>query len=773
MKLRWLKWVALVVVAVPVALLVAGYIILNTWDFDELRQLAQNEVRKITGRELQIDGPIDVAFSLTPAVTLQDIRFSNMPSGSAENMAQIERLEVQVALLPLLQRQLEVQRFLLRDADILLETDAEGRANWNFGDAPPTDGTAAEEVEAAAETQRQIEQQLPRLENLTIENARLTWRDGQSGQTVTVGLAEARIAELQDHLEIDLRGDYQGMAFATEGRLGTPQQLLAGGDFPLDVSGHLAQTRYSFQGKLSELQSDAVADLQVSLEGSDLPALSGIAGRDLPDVGAYSLEGALSYGEDRVRFQDVEAALGDSRLQVGGEAVGLSTGAPMIHASLVGEGPALEQLAHLAGAELQPLGAWRLEGQLDASSDRISLVDMALRLGENALAGQVQVALGGPRPGISGRLESDFLDLTALLPEEGSSEGGAPDGDRQDASPFVIPDTPLPLETLHSADADLEVVIGRLRLPNELELEDLDLVLQLAAGDLTLEPRRLGFYDGNLSGRIRIDAAQEPASLSTNLQLEGLDIGRLMRERDVTDAMAGRLHAQLALSGRGNTPRLIASSLNGESELEVGEGVISNRLLAIVGSGLDQIMDPLFGGQDTTGLNCALSRTTFEEGIALVQAAVIDTDTFSIAGSGRINLRDESLDLHFDTSSRVPALVSLAIPFNVRGTLKSPQFAPDPLGTAQRAAQLVGVDLSPPAALAAMMGMSQDEVASENPCLVATAAEAPPPSEEASPQQRLQELGRGLLEEGLSRDGGEAGDPAEEIGRRLRGLFGN
>src|SRR5699024_7815713 len=102
--------------------------------FDELREIARNEVHKITGSDLRIEGPIDIAFSLTPAITLQDIRFANMPGGSAEEMAQIERLEVQVALLPLLRQQIEVHRFLLQDAEILLETDAQGRANWIFGE---------------------------------------------------------------------------------------------------------------------------------------------------------------------------------------------------------------------------------------------------------------------------------------------------------------------------------------------------------------------------------------------------------------------------------------------------------------------------------------------------------------------------------------------------------------------------------------------------------------------------------------------------------------
>lgn len=771
MKLGWLKWLILILIAVPVALVAAGYLILTSWDFDELRQIAQQEVRKATGRELRIEGPIDIAFSLTPAITLEDIHLSNMPGGSAEEMARIEHLEVQVALLPLLQRQLEVQHFLLQGAEILLETDAEGRPNWAFGEDTLAGQEEGKASEGAGKAGRQDGQQPPRLQNVTIENARLTWRNGQTGDAMTVALEQATIKELQEHLELAARGDYQGMAFATEGRLGTPQELLGGSDFPLDLSGHLAQTRYSLRGKLSDLQGEPGADLQISLEGSDLPAFSRLAGRDLPDVGAYSLKGGLAYSGETVRFQDMDIALGESRLGITGEVKGLRAGTPVIHASLRGEGAALEQLAALAGAELQPLGAWRLESQLDASIDRLSLTDMTVRLGQNALAGNLQVALGGPRPAISGRLESDFLDLTALLPEERESQGGSGGGKSQESSPFVIPDTPLPLEALHSADADLEVILGGLRLPNDLELDELDMKLQLAGGNLSLEPRRLGFYDGNLAGAIRIDASQEPAALSTNLQLSNLDIGRLMREREITDAMRGQLNARLQLSGRGNSPRRIASSLNGESELEVGDGVISNRLLAIIGSGLNEIMNPLFGGQDTTGLNCVLSRIEFQEGIAIHRAAVIDTDTFSVAGSGRINLRDESLDLHFDTSSRVPALVSLAIPFNVRGTLKNPQFAPDPLGTAQRAAELIGVDISPAAALTAMMGMSSEEAKASNPCIQAT--EAAPQARETKPQEQLQELGRGLLEEGLSRGlGKEGAEPAEEIGRRLRGLFG-
>lgn len=767
MRLGWIKWALLLVVAVPVAVLVVGYIILTSQDFDEIRRLAETEVEKATGRELRIEGPIDIALSLTPSIRLEGIRFANAPGGSAEDMARAERLEVQVALLPLLQSEIEVQRFVLVNADILLETDAEGRANWDF-----SQDTAEGEEEPAAPTsddRTQGEPQLPRLEAVTIQNARVTWRDGLSGESLALAIEEAQISETENRLDLQVSGAYQELPFTVEGQVGAPAMILSGADTPIDLEGHLADTAFAVEGLLTAPNENPGADLQISLEGNDLPALSRLAGRDLPDIGAYSLAGRFGYGGDALTFEGVEGSLAESSFQADGRVSGLNDGAPRVDARLRGEGPALERLAALAGAEAPALGAWMLDTTVAAASDGVTLSDLSAQVGENALTGEVELALGGERPRIDARIASDFLDLTALLPADAENGDGAGNSGSGEDSPFVIPDTPLPLDALRTLDGEVELQVGRLRLPNELELESIDLLARLSAGDLTIEPRNLSFYEGQLSGLLRLDASQQPPALRSDLTLNGLNLGRLMREREISEAMQGLLDARIDLSGRGNTPRSLASSLNGESELEVGEGVISNRLLAIVGSGLNEIMNPLFGDQDTTSLHCVISQITFEDGVATNRAALIDTSTFSVAGSGRIDFRDESLDMHFDTSSRVPALVSLAIPFNVRGTLKEPRFAPDPLGTAQRAAEMAGIAVAPPAALSAMLGMSESEAADENPCAVALDAEATEPAEEAAPQQQIEDMGR-QLQENLPDDLEGAG---EEIGRQLRGLFGN
>jgi len=833
MRLRRLKWILFLVIALPVAAVVAVYATLAGRDFDELRRIAESEVSSATGRQLRVAGPIDIALSLTPAIALEDIRFANAPGGSGEDMARARRLELQVALLPLLSGDIQVKRFVLVDAELLLETDAEGRPNWVFAEP------GEDELEAAARSAERVQEagtrRMPRLEAVEIQGARVTWRDGRSGEALELGLEQASLREAEGRLQLDAQGHYLDLPFALGGSVGTPERLFAGGDYPLDLSGHLAQTRFELAGALRGTAEAPAADLRFSLQGSDLPALSRLAGRDLPPVGDYGLAGELAYAEqalaleglrldlaglalrgngrledldglprgsfrldaegddlaalgalagaelpdlgayalagrfdydgESLEFEGLDGRLADARLQGSGRVTGLAEGDPRISARLQARGEALEELAAAAGVELRQIGGWRFEGAVEADRRRLSLSDFSAGLGESDLAGEFDAVLDGERPALRARLRSQNLDLAALLPEDagdGSSEQGGGGGD----SPFVIPDTPLPLELLQGLEADVRVEVARLRLPDGLQAESLDIGATLADGDLVIEPTSLSLYDGALSGRLRLNAGREPAVLRSNLRLEGLDLGRMLRDQGISEALEGRLDAHVRLVGRGNSPRAIASTLDGESELDVGEGVISNRLLAIVGAGLSEIMNPLFGGQDTTRLHCIVSRIDFENGVAINRAALIDASSFSVAGSGRIDLRDESLDLHFDTSSRVAALVSLAVPFNVRGTLKNPSFAPDPLGTAQRAAELAGLAIAPPAALAAMIGIGAAEASGENPCTAALESAAPASS---TPQQQIEDIGRGLqeqLQEGL-------GGSGEEIGRQLRGLFGN
>src|SRR5438309_6483147 len=125
-----------VAVGITALILVAAAIAVATVDLHTLIGPVQARVKSSTGRELAIDGPIDLKLSLEPKIVLADVTFGNAAGSKIADMVRAKRVEVQVALLPLLSRRFEVVELILTDPVIVLETDAQGRANWDFGSSP-------------------------------------------------------------------------------------------------------------------------------------------------------------------------------------------------------------------------------------------------------------------------------------------------------------------------------------------------------------------------------------------------------------------------------------------------------------------------------------------------------------------------------------------------------------------------------------------------------------------------------------------------------------
>ena len=118
---RFLLTLLAILIALPLGALAAVHFLL---DGDAVRAQAANAVRRSTGRELVIAGPIRLAWSLTPAIEARDVSLLNPPGMSRAATAHVDRVEAEVALLPLLERRVEVRRIVLAGADVLLERDA-------------------------------------------------------------------------------------------------------------------------------------------------------------------------------------------------------------------------------------------------------------------------------------------------------------------------------------------------------------------------------------------------------------------------------------------------------------------------------------------------------------------------------------------------------------------------------------------------------------------------------------------------------------------------
>jgi AsmA protein len=182
-------------------------------------------VKRATGRDLALNGDIGLKFSLTPTIEASDATFSNPPGFSRPQMATLQAVEIQFALLPLLSGALQIDRLLLVRPDILLETDAAGRPNWRMApQAPPAAAPGQPAPAPAGPGRRKMDVSL---DTVRIQNGTLAYRDGPTGKVTALDVARidasAQSADSPVHMEAD--ATYNGARFALVADTGALSRL--------------------------------------------------------------------------------------------------------------------------------------------------------------------------------------------------------------------------------------------------------------------------------------------------------------------------------------------------------------------------------------------------------------------------------------------------------------------------------------------------------------------------------------------------------------------
>ena len=180
--MRW-KWIVIGVCGFIVALVIAIVVILSTYNFNSLKPQITKAARDATGRELTLGGDIRLKIGLTPALVMENVSFQNAPWGSRPDMAKIKRFEVQVALVPLISRNIELKRLILVEPDILVETDKSGKSNLEFETQKKVISEKPKE-EAPAKKEMRLPSLL--VNAFRITKGQVTYRDGRSGKTMVV-----------------------------------------------------------------------------------------------------------------------------------------------------------------------------------------------------------------------------------------------------------------------------------------------------------------------------------------------------------------------------------------------------------------------------------------------------------------------------------------------------------------------------------------------------------------------------------------------------------
>ena len=700
-KLKWILGIGGVLV---VALIVAVYVILSSYDYNNLKPHITKAAWDATGRKLTIGGDIDLDIGLTPALVLTDIKFQNPSWASRPELAKIRRFEVQVALLPLLGGNIEIKRFILLEPDILIETDKYGKSNLAF-ETPKKTVPNQEEEKGSPEGMAK----LPALtfNKVQVEKGRLAYRDGQSGKIYKVMLDRftASATGIDSPVEITLKGDFNKEPFDVTGTLGPlPALVNPEKSWPLGLTAKVANATVTLDGSIKDALNQRGIDLGFRIQAQDLTKLSQIAGKSLPLHGPLELAGRV----------------------------------------------------------------------VDTGPKTYKVSDLKVKLGGNDLGGWMEINLAKKPPRLTAMLSSEKLDLRPLLPESKEKDKAE---EKLDRPKRLLPDAPLPLDALEQVEGTIKIRAGQILLP-KLAVNDLTTDIILRGGHLSVNQIKAAIGGGTLSGRITLQSRGKAAAMTIQIKVDGLKLGSMLKELNITDVLEGNIDIGINLKGRGQSVAALMAGLEGHTSVIMSKGRINNKYIGLLGGDLSasvfRLFNPAKEKADYTTINCFVSRFDIKKGLADSTALVFDTDRMSVIGEGKIDLKTEKLDLSLKPvpkegvgSSALGrlsmSLGELAKPFKLGGTLAEPSLALDSTQAAIALGKAIGgVALFGPIGIAtALVSRSSGD---ENPCLAAIEA--------AKKGAKKPVKKKGVVEKSTERVTEGVKGAGEGIGRGLKKLFG-
>ncbi|MBS0539599.1 MAG: AsmA family protein, partial [Proteobacteria bacterium] len=181
MRIRWrlVLWTSVVVVPV----LAAGVLIWSkTRDLSRYQNRLEEQVRKVTGRQLNARVPLKVHFGRQPALVAEGVTLSNAPWGSRPELARVQKITMYLDPFSLFLGESKISRLVLEGADILVERNEAGDANLEMLPPPDGSGPRASENRSLRVVSNPA---FPWISNIEVRNSVLTVAEG-GGRPPTV-----------------------------------------------------------------------------------------------------------------------------------------------------------------------------------------------------------------------------------------------------------------------------------------------------------------------------------------------------------------------------------------------------------------------------------------------------------------------------------------------------------------------------------------------------------------------------------------------------------
>lgn len=567
--------------------LVGVFVFIKTFDLNSYKSYAEKMVQEQLGRKLSLNGEAYLGISLVPTIVLEDVEFANPSWAKNPQMVKVKKLDLKFAILPLLNKQIVIDKVILEEPQINLEVAKNGDASWDFPalNAPqPQPVKKAESgwlisVANATETVAPAETSAPDAmltsivaKMVQIENGTLVYDDAQSGSKteVVINHLDLSILTPDDLITLNVDAVYNGEQIIASGTIGSITEALADKVYPINLQVKAYGMAAKANGNLNNMLSKLTYNLNLQL---------------------VNPQG--NFGAPEIVFDGL------------------------------------------------------VNGGLDNVKTKISQLSVA----GNVMSGEVDADISQKVPYIRANLQSDQIDVQKFMPQQQALVLPSLNLISSANAANYIPAEPIPYDVLKTVNAVFDLSVGNLIIDSAFSMQNVVVKGALKNGVLAINPLNLTFSGGQIMSELNVDANAKSLSLkanSKNLKLQNLHKEfQVINSTDFGIKSGGDTTVYIDLKSSGNTYRQVFEGLKGQTAIILDKSVIqTGNLSFFTGNFLTQVLDALHLKQKTMDMDvrCAVVRTDFANGRATFpQGIAMNAAQMSLVSDGYVNLVNDKI----------------------------------------------------------------------------------------------------------------------------------
>ncbi len=343
-----------------IVLVVGGlFVFILNFDANQYKPEIIELVKSSTGRDFRIEGDLSIEHSLIPTLVAEGVYFGNAAWASDKDMLKVEHFSAVAELIPLLSNQLSIRRVDLQKAELFLEKNAEGQANWELELSEQETGEASGDAPSFA------------ISSLKLSDITVHYREaGKDDKVFKLQQLNLKGRAGSDKLKLDMAMQALDMPVSLEGTVSEPGQWKDNQAFSIDLRAKLAELSASITGQVNRPQDLTGISFKLTAQGNSTGPLTRLAGIELPDPGAFEVQLDIAdtgeaWTAEKIGLKlDLDARLADMNLQANGHINHLQA-LQGVSLDVDFRADSLQVINTLAGTALPEVGAVALRGKVE------------------------------------------------------------------------------------------------------------------------------------------------------------------------------------------------------------------------------------------------------------------------------------------------------------------------------------------------------------------------------------------------------------------------